>query len=56
MEPEVNSYILTIDIKGIKKQTALEIADALEEGLEAIWDAKLLQGFRIVTAHVKDVR
>lgn len=56
MEPLRNNYTIVIDLYDIKKAIALEIAEVIRAGLEAIQESKQLGSHCVVTAHVKDIR
>lgn len=56
MEPKDNSYVLIIDLVGIKKDLALQLSQAIKEGLDEVQKAGRVQGFCVTTAHVKDFK
>lgn len=55
MEPKTNSYCITVDITGVKKALALDIAVAIKQALVDLQIYGDIQDFVITTGHVKDV-
>lgn len=51
-EPDKNSYVITVIIEDVKKATALEIAETIQEDIDSEF-GKRIGDVMILTAHMK---